>query len=176
MNLSVNTIIRVLLVDDHSVMRSGLRLLIESEPGFKVVGEAGSPPDAISAATRTQPDIILLDLDLRSFNGLDLLPDLLAASSESKVLILTGVLDPQAHHRAVQLGAKGLVLKETAPQVLIQAIEKVYQGEIWLNRQMIAELLTQKWELPGKLNPEASKIATLTERERELISLIGEGL
>ena len=170
--------IRVLLIDDHALIRSGLRLLIDRQPKLKVIGEAASRTDALAIAKREQPDIILLDLNLPGASGLDLIPELLGAARDSHILILTGVGDPEAHARAMHLGAMGVVLKEKAPEVLIKAIEKVHQGEIWLDRLMIASVFGAKSRSSDakKHDPEAVKIATLTEREREVISLISEGL
>jgi DNA-binding NarL/FixJ family response regulator len=167
-----------MLVDDHVVLRSGLRLLIDSHPGLRVIGEAGSRTDALEVAEREQPDIILLDLDLPGTDGYELLPDLLQAARQARVLILTGVTDLEAHIRALRLGAIGVVLKEKAPEVLIKAIRGVYAGEIWLDPAAVARLLGQGSPSGAAPKPdrEAAKIATLTEREREIIALIGEGL
>src|SRR5262245_18780437 len=107
---------RVLIVDDHAVVRTGLRMLLESQPGFIVVGEAANRIDALATAVREQPDIILLDLDLGGENGLDCLAELLTAASMARVLILTGVRDTDMHRRAIRLGAMGLVLKEKAAE------------------------------------------------------------
>jgi DNA-binding NarL/FixJ family response regulator len=171
-------LIRVMLVDDHAVLRSGLRLLIESHPGMRVIGEAGSRTDALAVAEREQPDIILLDLNLPGTDGYELLPDLLHAVRGARVLILTGETDLEAHVRALRLGAIGVVLKEKAPEVLIKAIRGVYAGETWLDPAAVAKLLGQS-SPSGEAPPfdsEAAKIATLTGREREVIALIGEGL
>ncbi len=170
--------IRVFLVDDHAIMRSGLRLIIEKQANLKVVGEAGNRSDALAIAGQEQPDIILLDLYLPGTSGLDLIPELFAAASDTRILILTGVADPEAHARAMHLGAMGIVLKEKAPEVLIKAIEKVYKGEVWLDRSMIASVFGAKSRasLAKNSDPEAAKIASLTERERMVISLISEGL
>jgi two-component system, NarL family, nitrate/nitrite response regulator NarL len=171
--------IRVLLVDDHAVVRSGLRVLIDSRPRLEVAGEAATPTEALAIAAREQPDIILLDLDMAGDNGLDLLPKLLGASKETRIIILTGVRDPEAHYRAMRLGASGLVLKEKAAEIVIKAIEKVYDGELWFDRSMMGSVIAEMARDNGthkKSDPEAAKIATLTEREREVISLIGEGL
>jgi two-component system nitrate/nitrite response regulator NarL len=153
-------------------------MLIENHAGLNVAGEAGNGSDALTVAAREQPDIILLDLDLNGTNGLDLIPDLLAAAKHARVIILTGVHDPETHQRAVRLGAMGLVLKEKAAEVVIKAIEKVHAGEIWLDRSTIGNMLAQMSQANAvrKSDPEAAKIAALTEREREIISLIGEGL
>ena len=168
--------IRVLLIDDHAIVRSGLRLIVERQANLKVIGEAGNRIDAVAAAKQEQPDIILLDLNLPGTSGLDLIPELLGAASDSRILILTGGVDAEAHTRAMHLGAMGIVLKEKAPEVLIKAVEKVYNGEVWLDRSMIASVFSAKLRTSEKPNPEAAKIATLTEREREVIALISEGL
>jgi DNA-binding NarL/FixJ family response regulator len=174
--LDVNTV-RILLVDDHAVVRAGLRMLIESRPGLAVVGEAATTSDAVATAGREQPDLILLDLDLGGDSGLDILPELFATAKQARVLLLTGVRDPEEHHRAIRLGAMGVVLKEKAAEDLLKAIEKVHAGEVWLDGALMARVLGRS--LPGDpatTNPEVAKIATLTEREREVIALICEGL
>jgi DNA-binding NarL/FixJ family response regulator len=166
-----------LIVDDHLVVRAGLRLLIESRPGLVVVGEAANHADALSLAAREQPDIILLDLALGAESGRDLLPELRSAASQSRVLVLTGVSDAVEHRQAIRQGAIGLVLKEQAPEVLLKAIEKVYAGEVWLDRAMLANVLGEM--VLGGAKPadaEATRIAMLTDREREVIALVGEGL
>ena len=170
--------IRVLLIDDHAVVRTGLRMLIESRSGMRVVGEAANRSDALAATAREQPDIILLDLDLGGSSSLDFLPELLSAAATARVLTLTGVRDPELHRRAVRLGVMGVVVKEKAAEVLLRAIEKVHAGEVWLERAMITRVLREmtRRDEPTQTDPEAAKIATLTAREREVIALIGEGL
>lgn len=169
--------IRVLLVEDHVMVGAGLRLLIESRPGLVVVGQATCHADALALVERKQPDLILLDLDLDTESGLDLLPKLLAAAPQTQVLIVTGMSDALKHRQAILQGAMGLVLKAQAPEVLLKAIEKVYAGEVWFDRALLASVLgeiTAKEQKPA--SPEAARIATLTEREREVIALVGEGL
>jgi two-component system, NarL family, nitrate/nitrite response regulator NarL len=170
--------IRILLIDDHTVMRLGLRLLIDNQPGLKVVGEASGRTDGLEVAKREQPDIILLDLNLPGTDGIDLIPEIFTVAKEARILVLTGLLDPEAHSRAIHMGAMGVVLKEKAPEVLIKAIEKVHQGEIWLDRAMVANVVNNRVRSreARKHDPEAAKIDSLTEREREVIALIGEGL
>ena len=178
MAASITKLIRVMIIDDHAVLRSGLRLLIEEHPGLKVVGEAANRTDALMIATREQPDIILLDLDIKGDNGLDFLPLLHNAVREARVIILTGVSDPEVHQRAIRLGARGLVHKEHAVEVVVKAIEKVYVGEVWFDRSMMGTVIAEMTRATASktADPEADKIATLTEREREVIALIGEGL
>jgi two-component system nitrate/nitrite response regulator NarL len=173
---SINRI-RVLLIDDHVVMRTGLRLVIESQPGLLVVGEARNRAEALQIAEREQPDIILLDLDLGDESGLAFLPDLLDTAPGARVIVLTGIDDVQEYRRAVRLGALGLVLKEQALGVLVQAIEKVHAGEAWLDSALVASILAEAArERSRAADPEADKIATLTTREREVIVLVCEGL
>jgi two-component system, NarL family, nitrate/nitrite response regulator NarL len=178
MATSLSQPIRVVIVDDHVVVRTGLRMLIESQPGIIVVGEAGNGAEALAVVGRTQPDIIVLDLDLGGESGLDYFPGLRTAASTARVLVLTGVRDPELHRRAVRLGSMGLVRKEEAAEVLLQAIKKVHAGEVWLEPAMIASVLGEMTGTRASqlLDPEAAKIASLTEREREVVTLMGQGL
>lgn len=172
--------IRVLLVDDHELVRTGLRIALERHPHLLVVGEAGNRADALAIAARERPNIILLDLDLAGASSLDFLPELLATTDGGRAILVTGVRTPEQHYRAVQLGAMGLVRKDQAADVLVQAIEKVHAGEVWLEPSMVvralAEISGQRSVAAQPIDPEAAKIARLTAREREVIGLIGEGL
>ena len=169
--------IRIALVDDHLVVRSGLRLLVESRSGWSVVAEASGTDEAVSAASREQPDVILLDLDLGTDNGLDCLPRLREAAPAARVLILTGLRDTELHQQAVRLGAAGVVAKDMAADSLLKAIERVHAGETWLDRMTTATLLAElAGGKPKPKDPDAARIGTLTPREREVISLIAEGL
>lgn len=170
--------IHVLLVEDHSIVRAGLRMLIETQPEMKVVGEAGTRSEALELAAREQPDIILLDLMLGPDNGLDLISPLLGASEESHVIVLTGVSDFETHRRAMRLGAKGILLKEASTDYLLKAIERVHAGELWIDRKMTAHLFSdmRRSSNAARAETKADKISRLTDREREVISLVGEGL
>jgi DNA-binding NarL/FixJ family response regulator len=169
--------IRVLLIDDHVVMRAALRMLVDSRPDMTVVGEATDRGDAILITAREQPDIILLDLDLGEENGIDFLPALLAAAKQARVIVLTGIRDPAEHRQAVRLGATGMVLKDQAFDTLVKAIQRVHAGEIWLDPALVANLLAERSRVRGQnLDPEVARITGLTEREREVIALIGQGL
>ena len=171
--------IRVLLVDPQMIVRAGLRLLIESWPGLKVIGEAGTPVEAHVIATREKPQIILVDLDLgRAGSAIDCIPDLQKASEGGRIIVLTAVHDSDAHHQAILVGAMGLVLKEQAPEELRRAILKVHSGEIWLNRKLATGIITKMsqpslWE---KKNPASPGISLLTAREREVFDLVSAGL
>jgi DNA-binding NarL/FixJ family response regulator len=173
-----NQLIRTLLIDDHAVVRTGLRLLLETRSGLKVIGEAGNSADALVIASREQPDIIILDLLVGAENGLDFLPDLLAASKNSRVIILTGLNDPKLQRRALQLGAMGIVLKDKAPEILLNAIEKVYAGEAWIDSVTIAMVLTELSHHGNKekKNSQATNIDNLTKRERDILMAVTQGL
>jgi DNA-binding NarL/FixJ family response regulator len=172
------TPIRLLLVDHYVIVRTGLRLLLERETGFTVVGEASQRAEALAAAADIAPDIVLLDLDLGGASGLDLISDLQAATPQARVLVLTGVRDPECLDRAVRLGARGVVRKDEEREVLVQAIAKVHAGEVWLDPASPRPVLRAITQLhtDQAIDPEAAKIALLTEREHEVIGLICEGL
>jgi len=166
------------LIDDHALLRAGLRMIIESRMGMVVVGEAENRRESLAAIAQEPPDIILLDLDLGDENGLDLLPELLTAVRDARIILLTGIRDAEVQRRAILLGAMGLVSKQKAADTVIRAIEKVYAGEVWLDRAMIASILNDRVNpsvVPDQ-NTETLRIAKLTEREREVIRLIGEGI
>ncbi|MFN2516775.1 MAG: response regulator transcription factor, partial [Pyrinomonadaceae bacterium] len=136
--------IRVLLIDDQAVVRSGLRMLIESRHGLKVTGEAGNRADALHIASREQPDVIVLDLNLGNDNGLSLLPELLGVARDAHVIVLTGGADPEKRDQTMALGAKGVVLKEDGAGELLNAIEKVYRtGDYWLEPGAVKRLFSK---------------------------------
>src|SRR5262249_7143313 len=172
------SLIRVLIVDDHAVVRAGFRMLIEDQPSMAVVGEAGNRTDALATAASENPDVILLDLDLGVENALDFMPELLHLAPGARVLVLTCMRDIKMHQRAVQLGAMGLVLKDKTSDVLIKAIERVHAGEAWLDRSMVTQTLARSSK-PGQTadyDASAARISTLTAREREVITLVATGL
>jgi two-component system, NarL family, nitrate/nitrite response regulator NarL len=178
MATSTSLPIRVLVVDDHEVMRAGLRMLIESHPGLAVAGEAGTRAGLLAAAGRDHPDVIVLDLDLGGDQVVDCIPELVTTAAGARVLVLTGVRDPELHRRAVQLGAMGVVRKEKAAVILLDAIQKVHAGEAWLEPGLVAGVLSdlRRSHTAASADPEQRRIATLTKREREVIVLAGQGL
>jgi DNA-binding NarL/FixJ family response regulator len=167
--------IRILIVDDHAVIRSGLRMLVEHDSTMSVVALAGNRTEALECAARERPDIIILDLLLGDDDGLAFLPHLCKVSPTSRVLVLTGVQDPDSHRRAIRRGARGIVLKEHAAEVLLKAIKKVHAGEVWIERLMMSSMI-EEFNKPTAVDPEEAKIETLTNRELEVITLVGEGL
>jgi len=167
--------ISIMIVDDHVVIRSGLRMLIEHDQRMQVVAQAGNRTEALERAESEHPDVIILDLVLGDEDGLSFLPELCQTSPESRVLVLTGVQNADAHRRAIRRGAMGIVLKEHAADQLLKAIMKVYEGEVWIERTMMGSMI-QEFNKPALPDPEVTKIETLTDREREVIALVGEGL
>jgi len=167
--------ITIMIVDDHVVIRSGLRMLIEQNEQMRVIAMAGNQAEALERAASNTPDVIILDLLLGDEDALDFLPELCQTSPKSRVLVLTGVQNPDAHRRAIRRGAMGIVLKEHAADQLLKAIKKVYDGEVWIERSMMGSMI-QEFTKPTMADPEAAKIESLTDREREVIALIGEGL
>jgi DNA-binding NarL/FixJ family response regulator len=167
--------IQILIVEDHTLVRDGLRMLIDAQDDMKVVAEAGDFAEAMKAAGRQKPDLILLDLDLGGIKITERLPELLFASNRSRVLVLTGGRDPQMHRRAIRLGAMGLVMKDEATHTLIKAIRKVSAGEAWVDRSMTASVFADISASGERADREASKISTLSRRESELLAVLCEG-
>ena len=169
--------IRIMIVDDHAVIRTGLRMLIEQDQTMNVVAMAGTRAEALLLATQEQPDIILLDLMLGDEDGLEFLPTLCEMSPRSRVLVLTGVQTTESHRSAIRRGAMGIVLKQQAAELLLKAIQKVHAGEVWIDRSMMGSVLedvrTERNQAPSV---EETKIARLTPREREVVALVSEGL
>ena len=167
--------IRILIVDDHAIVRAGLRMLIDQNPAMTVVGVAGNRVEALELAASQQPNLILLDILLGEEDGLAFLPELREAVANVRVLVLTGLRSTESQRRAIVAGAMGVVLKEHAAEVLIKAIHKVHEGEVWLDRTMMGSVLEEMTQTP-ETDPEQAKIASLTDREREVIGLIAQGL
>ena len=169
----------VLLIEDHSAIRAGLRMLIEGRPGLTVVGEVVNCANAPGAVALEKPDVVLLDLNLcQQDKCLDLLPELLSANSQTRIIVLTNVRDTETLVRAIELGAMGFVHWDRAPAELVKAIEKVHAGEVWLDRSLTASIITSlsRPAEAKKFYAAINKISSLTGREREIVPLIGVGL
>jgi len=150
-------------------------MLIDQNPAMKVIGVAGNRSEALAVAASEQPNMIILDILLGDEDGLTFLPELREVTGNARVLVLTGLRSSESQRRAILAGAMGVVLKEHAADVLIKAINKVHQGEVWLDRSMMGSVLDEMTQAP-EIDPEGAKIASLTDREREVIALIAEGL
>jgi DNA-binding NarL/FixJ family response regulator len=166
--------IRIAIADDHPLFRDGLRRLVEYESGLELAGEAGDGMEALEIIVRTKPDILLLDLAMPRLSGLEVLRKIPRNSLHMKTIVLTAAIEQSQITDALRLGARGVVMKDTATQLLVKAIRCVVQGEYWVGRDNVSGLVTalQKAEEPRE-SP-ADKFH-LTAREREVISAIADG-
>src|SRR5213594_489304 len=155
--------IRIRLIDSQRLFLTGLSALMASEPGLVVIGQANNRIEALDGA-RLMPDVILLELILENESGLDFLPDLLRIATEARIVVLTATLDFNLHLRAVRLGAVGVVPKTEPSSTLFKAIRKVHTDEVWLNRSIMAAVISDLFRDGGeKPDPESAKIASLTD-------------
>ncbi|OGA67903.1 MAG: hypothetical protein A3G81_29870 [Betaproteobacteria bacterium RIFCSPLOWO2_12_FULL_65_14] len=165
--------IRVFLIDDHRTVLWGLERLIESAGSrMKVVGSAARCADALKRLEGASPDVIVLDLDLGDESGLDAIAPLIA-KSRAKVLVLTGLRETSMHDKAVLAGARGVVQKEASAETILTAIEKVHEGQLWLDRTAAGRIFVEFSRRGAPLPPDAEqvKIASLTERERQIVAM-----
>lgn len=168
-----STPIRVFLIDDHRSILWGLERLIESgQPKMTVVGSAENVTAALNKLEAMQPDVVLLDIDLGSENGIDGIPKI-AAKCAARILVLTGVRDTAIHDKAVLAGACGVVEKESPAETILMAISKVHDGQVWLDRAATGRIFVElsRESVPQPVDPERGKIATLTVREREIVAI-----
>jgi DNA-binding NarL/FixJ family response regulator len=158
--------ITVLLVDDHPVVRQGIRALLDVQDGIAVVGEAGDGPAALSLAASLAPDVILLDLKLPGMDGIAVLSEL--SDCPARVLVLTSATDPASASMAMRAGAAGVVYKDIDPDALVRAIRSVHDGNVLLSQQAAGPLM-RSYGAPG------SGIDQLTTREREVLTELATG-
>ena len=177
--MSTGAPIRVCLLEDHVIVRAGLRLLLDNQPDIEVVGEAINREQAVEIAAQKKPNIFLVDVDLNGENAVDFLRELLMIVAGAHAILLTGITDEEQIQRGIIVGATGLVYKDEATDVLIHAIRKVHAGEVWLGRALTAAVLARLSRVndPARApqDPEAIKISTLTRREKEIAALIASG-
>ncbi|MGO4376897.1 response regulator [Pseudoduganella sp. RAF53_2] len=170
--------IRILLVDDHKTLLWGLSRLIESDASHMiVVGTARDCPSAIDMAAQVLPDVILLDLDLGGCSSLDVLPELLEKSGGARILILSGTRDRDMLDNAIMRGARGVVSKDEPAETVLKAIEKVQEGELWLDGVALSRVFEamRNPQASRRQDPDLDKIAQLTAKERRICSLIATG-
>jgi DNA-binding NarL/FixJ family response regulator len=166
--------VRILIADDHAVLRTGLSILLSEQEGLEVVGEAGNGLETLSAAEKLQPDLILLDLSMPSLNGLDALPTIREKCPDSKILVLTMHEDPEYLRRALKFGAAGYVLKKAADKELLIAIQAVMRGDVYVHPSL-NKLLIENY-LPEEKDNSASDIwDSLSIREQEVLRLVALG-
>jgi len=133
--------IRVLLADDHAIFRDGLRKLLDSDEDIAIVGEAQNGAECIKMLTKLKPDILLLDLRMPDKDGLAVLEEVNFDTLPTRVVVLTAAEDDRDVVRAMRLGARGVVLKQSATDLLVKSIHRVHAGEIWLDNRMTAEVM-----------------------------------
>lgn len=163
---SAPSTIRIVLADDHAVVRVGLRLLLDAEPGFEVVAEAGNTQDAARFVRGHHPDVLVLDLNMPGESGLALIPRIHEEAPDTKIVVLTMQRDPAFARQALSAGALGYVIKDAADTELVQAVRLAAGGQHYLNPQLGAELAA---------TPANARPGDLSERELEILRLIALG-
>ena len=166
--------IRILLADDHTILRAGLRMMLNAQPDFEVVGEAQDGRQAIQEAQRLQPDVILMDITMPDMNGIEATRQIKKSLPETKVLILTMHEHDEYVFQALRAGASGYMLKEAADTDLISALRVIQNGQFYLSPTaqsvMVGDYLQRV-----RTGEEKDSYSSLTEREREILKLVAEG-
>ncbi|MCC6612925.1 MAG: response regulator transcription factor [Anaerolineae bacterium] len=165
---------RILLADDHAVLRSGLRLLLEKQPDFEVIGEASNGTEALERAAELHPDVILLDLNMPEMDGLTAIPKLRELAPNSRILILTMHDDASYLKQALQSGAAGYVLKRVVDTELLLALRAVLRGEVYVHSAMTQKLLDQVAN-PDAEPQDVDPWKGLSEREYEVLKRVALG-
>ncbi len=173
---SNNSKIRIVIADDHAIFRDGLRRLLESEPEFEVAGEAADGAEALALVPQVRPDILLLDLAMPRMPGLETLREMAAQQSGVRVILLTAAVENRQMIEALQIGAKGVVMKEAATQILLKAIRTVMAGQYWVGREPVTDMAQfLRAHAAGQQHSKAKSYG-LTRREIEILSTIISGL
>lgn len=162
--MSQSTAIRVLIVDDHSIVRQGLAAMIENEPDMTVVGQAGNGQEAIAQYQQHQPDVTLMDLRMPQMSGVDATIAICAEFTHARIIMLTTYDGDEDIYRGLHAGAKGYLLKDAEPDALLNAIHIVHSGQQYIPPEVAAKLVQRM------KNPE------LSDREREVVDLMADGL
>jgi DNA-binding NarL/FixJ family response regulator len=175
------TKIRIVVADDHPIFRDGLCKLLALEEDFEVVGQAQDGQEVLDVLQQYEPDILLLDLKMPGLDGLGTLQRLQAARIRTRVIVLTASDDKNEFVQAMKLGTSGIVLKQTATDLLIKSIRKVHAGEIWLDSHTTAAVIRQfvsAEEVPPPSQtaaPRERERSPLSQREREIVALVAQG-
>jgi DNA-binding NarL/FixJ family response regulator len=164
--------IRIMLVDDHEVVRLGLRSLLERRPNFAVVGEAGDGGEAVEVATQAKPDVIIMDIRLPTMSGIEACREIRDEQPETRVIMLTSYADDEAVYGSIIAGASGYLLKQTRGQDLAGAIERVARGESLLDPSVTEKVLRRMRQLS---EGESDELAALSPQERKILGGIAEG-
>ncbi len=162
---------RIVIIDDHKVVREGLRAILEQEPDFEIVGEAGSGEQGSWLIAHHRPDVALLDIRLDEVNGLDVCRYAVGISPQTKVLILTAFMDSNLVHQALQAGAKGYLLKDAEHMDLVSRVRQVLRGEMAFDPRVTRSLAEYAVE-----HPPAESDALLSPREVEILRLMAQGM
>jgi NarL family two-component system response regulator LiaR len=165
--------IRVLIVDDHEIVRKGISALLSTEPGIQVLGEASDGKSALVKTETLHPDVILMDLVMPGMDGIQATTEISQRWPDARILILTSFAANEQVFPAIKAGALGYLLKDSSPEELVQAIQQVYRGESWLH-PAIARKVLQELAKPAE-SPASSKTAMLTEREIEVLRFLAQG-
>ncbi len=177
--VAASTRIRILIADDHPIVRDGLRKLLNLEEDFDIVGEASDGREVLDLVREHEPDIVLLDLRMPNMDGLTALQNLQQVSKKTRVIILTASEDKNEFIQAMKLGCSGIVLKQTAPELIIKSIRKVNAGEIWLDSHTTAAVMRQfaapNGDFSGLPISKPRERSPLSTREREIVALVAQG-
>jgi DNA-binding NarL/FixJ family response regulator len=169
------TAIRIVIADDHPLVRDGLRKLLELQPGFAVVGEAADGFEAVQLTKQLRPDVLLLDLSMPRMNGIDVLKELADTAAQVRTVLLTGAIEREETVEVLRLGARGVVLKESPTELLYRCIRAVMKGEFWVGRERINDLMQSLRRIEQVPARAASPASRLTPREVQVIAAIIEG-
>ena len=167
--------VRIVIADDHAIFRDGLRRLLEAEPGFTVVGEAADGREAVQRVAELKPDILLLDLAMPKAGGLDALQELLERRLEVRSVLLTAAIDRAETVKALQLGVRGVVLKDAATQLLYRCLRAVMMGEYWVGHERVVDIVERLREVGRPQPAEPTPMTMLTRRELQIVAAIAEG-
>jgi two-component system, NarL family, response regulator NreC len=164
--------IKVLIADDHAIVRAGLRLLVNDEPGMLLVGEAAGGYETIELVEKTAPDVLVLDLSMPDLDGISVARRLKSSFPDLRILILTLHEDEALLKEAIRAGAAGYILKRAAEEELIAAIQDIYRGSLYVDPSMIRLLVGEPIQPPST---RSAPMETLTPREKEILTLIVGG-
>jgi DNA-binding NarL/FixJ family response regulator len=166
--------IRIAIADDHTIFRDGLRRLLTLEQDFEIVAEAQDGTEVMDILRDKEPDILLLDLKMPGLDGLSLLQRIQTQKIKTKIIVLTASDDESEYVQAMRYGTSGIVLKQTATELLLKSIRKVYEGEIWLDSKTTAAVMRQ-FASPSDPGPRERDKPRLSNREREIVALVAQG-
>lgn len=167
---------RLLLADDHAVFRQGLRRLLETERDFLVVGEATTGAEAVEMVSQLRPDILLLDLSMPGTSGLDTLAALAKTDVPVKSVVLTAEIPRDQVVRALQLGARGVLLKSLSADLIFKGLRTVMSGQHWVDRQTVTDLVNLIRDLPAPAKPASQNRFGLTARQLEIVAAVVAGM